>query len=104
MKRIALAFAALLLAVTGLALVAGPASAHTANFGADCNGVVLHAESYDGAQANQWTVTIAGKTQSGTFGATYDHTFAVPQDGTHPGASPARTRNRRASQPADDRP
>lgn len=81
MNRIVLALAALLLAATGLTLVATPANAHTPTITADCNGVVLKATSYDGSKANTWEVTVAGVKQSGTFGATFDKTVAVPQDG-----------------------
>lgn len=57
------------------------AQRHVSNFAADCNGVVLHADSYDASKTNRWSVTIGGIEQHGTFGATFDQTFPVPQDG-----------------------
>jgi hypothetical protein len=62
-------------------LVASPASAHTPNFSASCDGVHLGATAYDGGMANRWSVTIGGVTQTGTFGSSVDKTFAVPQEG-----------------------
>lgn len=62
-------------------LGASPASAHTPAIGADCSGVHVQATAYDAGQQNQWSVTIGGDTQSGTFGASFDQTFPVPQDG-----------------------
>ncbi len=74
------------LAATSLAaaLVVGipsAAEAHTARFSADCDGVVVNATAYDANAANRWTVTIAGVTQTGTFGASFTRTFSVPQAG-----------------------
>ncbi len=62
-------------------LGASPASAHTPAISADCSGVHVQATAYDAGQQNQWSVTIGGATQSGTFGASFDQTFPVPQDG-----------------------
>lgn len=60
---------------------ASPASAQTPVFSADCAGVHVKATAHDAGQQNQWSVTIDGVTQSGTFGASFDQTFAVPQNG-----------------------
>lgn len=82
MKKLVLGIVVAMLAALGTVVgTATSASAHTSTFSADCNGVVLHAQSYDGSKANKWSVTIGGSTQSGTFGATYDNTFPVPQAG-----------------------
>jgi hypothetical protein len=81
MKNAIFAAAALLLACLGLTVTAATASAHTPTITADCSGVHLNASSYDGNQANTWTVTIDGVTQSGTFAASFSQTFAVPQAG-----------------------
>ena len=62
-------------------LVASPASAHTPSISADCGGVHVGATAYDAGMQNRWSVTIDGVTQSGTFGASFDQTFPVPQDG-----------------------
>lgn len=81
MKRL---LAALVVAVltAGLSLlVISPASAHTPNFSAGCNGVRVQATAYDAGLQNRWSVTIAGVTKSGTFGASFDQTFPVPQGG-----------------------
>jgi hypothetical protein len=64
----------------GLVGLATGASAHTPSITADCSGVSLKATAYDGGQQNQWSVTIDGSTTSGTFGAGFEQTFAVPQD------------------------
>ncbi|HEY1117010.1 MAG TPA: hypothetical protein VGE43_04855, partial [Acidimicrobiales bacterium] len=48
---------------------------------ADCNGVHVGATAYDAGMANRWSVTIGGVTQTGTFGASVDQTFPVPQNG-----------------------
>ena len=63
-------------------LVASPATAHTPNISADCGGVHVAATAYDAGVQNHWSVTIDGVTQSGSFGASFDRTFPVPQDGT----------------------
>ena len=68
------------LGVSGLAT--SPASAHTPDISADCNGVHVGATAYDASMQNHWSVTIDGTTQSGTFGSSFDQTFPVPQDGT----------------------
>ncbi len=81
MKRALLVMSALLLACLGLSMTAGVASAHTPAISADCSGVHVSATSYDAGRANTWTVTVAGVTQSGTFGESFDRTFAVPQAG-----------------------
>ncbi|HYF72273.1 MAG TPA: hypothetical protein VD864_05605 [Nocardioides sp.] len=62
-------------------LAMSPASAHTPAITADCNGVRVAATAYDPGMANRWSVTIGGVTQTGTFGATLDQTFPVPQNG-----------------------
>ncbi len=62
-------------------LATSPASAHTPDISADCNGVHLGATAYDASMPNRWSVTIDGTTQSGTFGSSFDQTFPVPQDG-----------------------
>ena len=62
-------------------LTMSPAEAHTPNISATCDGVRVAATSYDANQANRWSVTIGGETKSGTFGASFDQTFPVPQDG-----------------------
>lgn len=81
MKRFIIVALATILAVGGVSLVASPASAHTPNITASCSGVHLTATAYDGSKANKWSVTIGGDSQNGTFGATLDKTFAVPQGG-----------------------
>ncbi|WP_343911217.1 hypothetical protein, partial [Nocardioides aquiterrae] len=58
-----------------------PASAHTPMFSADCGGVRVSATAYDSDQANRWSVTIGGVTETGTFGSSFDRTFPVPQEG-----------------------
>src|SRR6478609_6929167 len=78
--------------LTGVALaivmLAAPSQAgghhfqrHVSNFTADCNGVTLHADSYDNSKANKWSVTIGGVEQHGTFGSDFNQTFALPQSG-----------------------
>lgn len=62
-------------------LLAAPASAHTPDISATCDGVHVGATAYDGSLANRWSVTIDGVTQTGTFGDSLDQTFPVPQDG-----------------------
>lgn len=62
-------------------LLAAPASAHTPDISATCDGVRVGATAYDENLANRWSVTIDGVTQTGTFGASVDQTFPVPQDG-----------------------
>lgn len=54
---------------------------HTSNFGANCDGIVLHAESYDDSAQNIWSLTKNGVTRTGTFGSSFDRTFTVPQNG-----------------------
>ena len=76
---IAIAMSVATVAMTWLG--ASPASAHTPVISADCAGVHVQATAYDAGQQNQWSVTIGGATQSGTFGASFDQTFPVPQDG-----------------------
>lgn len=61
--------------------VAGPASAHKTHFGGDCDGVWIDAQDYKSHLDNIWSITIDGKTQSGTFGSTFNMRFAVPQNG-----------------------
>lgn len=63
------------------AVIAAPASAHTPDISASCSGVHVGATAYDADQANRWSVTINGVTQTGTFGESLDQTFPVPQDG-----------------------
>ena len=75
----ALSVPAMLLGVSVLTVT--PAEAHTPNISADCNGVRVAATAYDAGKANRWSVTIGGVTQSGTFGASLDQTFPVPQAG-----------------------
>lgn len=72
--------ASMFVGVTGF--VAGPASAHTPRFDADCDGVDLSATAYDGSKENRWSVTIDGVTTTGTFGADFQKTLPVPQDGS----------------------
>jgi hypothetical protein len=62
-------------------LSASSASAHTPRISASCDGVHLAATAYDPGIANRWSVTIDGVTEVGTFGAAFDQTFPVPQDG-----------------------
>lgn len=76
--RITAALALMAFAVVG---VATPAQAHAANGGASCSGAVLEAGSYDGAQANRYTLTVDDDTVTGTFGESVRETVAVPQDG-----------------------
>lgn len=71
---------ALILALASIGLTA-VAYAHTATFGADCDGVTIHAVSYDGSRDNRWAVTVGNVTQTGTFDDSYDGTFPVPQGG-----------------------
>ena len=80
MKLIA-ALSVPVLAVGFGALIASPASAHTPDIDASCGGVHVGATAYDANMANRWSVTINGTTQSGTFGASFDQTFPVPQGG-----------------------
>src|SRR4051794_31906737 len=80
MRLIAAPLVAVLAAGFG-ALAAAPASAHTPTISASCSGVHVGATAYDAGLANRWSVTINGVTQSGTFGASFDQTFPVPQDG-----------------------
>src|SRR6478609_9700296 len=80
MKLIAAPLAALVATGFGV-LLAAPASAHTPAISASCSGVHVGATAYDAGQANRWSVTINGVTQTGTFGASFDQTFPVPQDG-----------------------
>lgn len=81
MKRLFAALA-ILVATVGLSLLStSPASAHTPAFSADCNGVHVQASAYDAGLQNRWSVTIGGTTQNGTFGASFDQTFPVPQNG-----------------------
>ncbi|MBZ5740560.1 hypothetical protein [Nocardioides mangrovi] len=81
MKIIA-AFAVPVLAVGLGAVVASPASAHTPEFSASCDGVHVGATAYDAGMTNRWSVTIDGVTQTGTFGASFSEDFDVPQDGS----------------------
>lgn len=79
--KIVMAFA-ISLATVGMTWIgATPASAHTPVISADCSGVHVKATAYDAGQANKWSVTIGGVTQSGTFGASFNQSFPVPQDG-----------------------
>lgn len=80
MKLFAVVTASVISAGTSL-LVMSPASAHTPAISADCNGVHVGATAYDAGMANRWSVTIGGVTQTGTFGASLDQTFPVPQNG-----------------------
>lgn len=48
---------------------------------ASCSGVHLTGSGYDGNQANKYIVTIGVNTAIGTFGASLDKTFPVPQGG-----------------------
>src|SRR6478735_11871053 len=80
MKLIAAPLAALVATGFG-AILAAPASAHTPDISASCSGVHVGATAYDAGLANRWSVTINGVTQTGTFGASFDQTFPVPQDG-----------------------
>ncbi|WP_182525222.1 hypothetical protein [Nocardioides dongkuii] len=64
-----------------ITLPATSAQAHTPQFSADCTGIKLSATAYDANKANTWSVTINGATQSGTFGASFSKSFAVPQAG-----------------------
>lgn len=80
MKHFAAPLAALV-TVGSVVLIAAPASAHTPDISASCSGVHVGATAYDADQANRWSVTINGVTQTGTFGASLDQTFPVPQDG-----------------------
>ncbi|HET6697898.1 MAG TPA: hypothetical protein VFG88_02300 [Nocardioidaceae bacterium] len=77
----ALASGLALLGAGMVTLGASPASAHVPAISADCDGVRLHATSYDAGKTNTWSVTIGGKTESGTFGTSVDTTFPVPQGG-----------------------
>ncbi|SDN91108.1 hypothetical protein SAMN05192576_2965 [Nocardioides szechwanensis] len=79
--KIVLATAMSIVALAMTWIGASPASAHTPTFRADCAGVQVQATSYDAGQANKWTVTIDGVTQSGTFGSSFSQTFPVPQNG-----------------------
>jgi hypothetical protein len=81
MKKIIAALAVPVMALGIGAVSASPASAHTPDISASCSGVHVGATAYDGALANHWSVTINGATQSGTFGASFDQTFPVPQSG-----------------------
>jgi hypothetical protein len=81
-SRIIAALAVPTLTMGAAVLVASPATAHTPNISADCGGVHVRATAYDAGLANHWSVTIDGVTQSGTFGASVDQTFPVPQNGT----------------------
>ncbi|WP_243059018.1 hypothetical protein [Nocardioides sp. SR21] len=80
MRLIAAPLAAVVATGFGV-LLAAPASAHTPDISASCAGVHVGATAYDADQANRWSVTINGVTQTGTFGASVDQTFPVPQDG-----------------------
>ena len=80
--RIIAALAAPTLTIGAAVLVASPATAHTPAISADCGGVHVAASAYDAGSQNHWSVTIDGVTQSGTFGESFDRTFAVPQDGS----------------------
>lgn len=62
-------------------VLASPTSAHTPSISATCDGVVLKASAYDGNKINKWSVIIDGETQNGTFGASLNKTFDVPQGG-----------------------
>jgi LPXTG-motif cell wall-anchored protein len=62
-------------------VLVSPASAHTPSISATCEGVVLKASAYDGNKTNKWSVTIDGETKNGTFGASLNKTFDVPQGG-----------------------
>jgi hypothetical protein len=79
MKKIIAAIIGAAVIILGLA---GPASAHSADATADCDGVVLKATRYDSNAVNHWSVTISGFTQTGTFGSSYLNTFPVLQGGT----------------------
>ncbi len=81
MKKAIFGGAALLLAGLGLTFTSVAADAHTPSISADCSGVQLNATSFDAGQANTWTVTVGGATQSGTFEQTFSQTFPVPQAG-----------------------
>src|SRR4051794_41135217 len=81
MKLIAALCVPVLLTMGLGAFVASPASAHTPAVSASCSGVHVGGTGYDAGMANRWSVTINGATQSGTFGASFDQTFPVPQGG-----------------------
>lgn len=80
-KLIASGVTALLL---GAGIAVGPvltASAHTPSISASCSGVVLKATAYGSKATNKYSVTIGGKTSIGTFGASLNKTFPVPNNG-----------------------
>ncbi|MBB6628593.1 hypothetical protein H5V45_14805 [Nocardioides sp. KIGAM211] len=79
--KIFAALAASVLALGVGTLTASPASAHTPDISASCDGVHVGATAYDPAMVNRWSVTINGNTQDGTFADSFDQTFNVPQGG-----------------------
>lgn len=82
MKKFIVALALMVSApLGGQVLLASPASAHTAEVTADCDGVRVHGENYDGSADNRWSVTIDGETTTGTFGDSVDKVLPVPQGG-----------------------
>lgn len=58
-----------------------PADAHTPSASATCDGVTVSGTSYEPANRNTLTVTIAGKTTTKTFGKDGILTVPVPKDG-----------------------
>jgi len=81
MKRTLIAVAMLIGILAPATVLASPAPAHTPDISASCQGVVLKADSYEGNKSNKWTVTVDGKTDSGTFGSSLNKVIPVPQNG-----------------------
>lgn len=81
LKSLSALVSALALSVIGIGVFAPEASAHVPKISASCDGVVVSGTNYDATKANVWTATVNGVTTSGTFGATLNKTFPVPQDG-----------------------
>lgn len=74
--------AVLLLSLSGVALVAGPASAHIPKITDTCEtGVTVTGTFYDGNKVNTWDVNSGGVDHSGTFGNSVSVHFDIPQLG-----------------------
>lgn len=86
MKKISAALAVITMALLGLFIGTGMASAHTPHGSASCEGVVGNGTSYNVNDINSYTLSVDGKAVVGPkdFGQSFSDTAAVPQDGkTH---------------------
>lgn len=82
-KKVAAGSIAVALALGGVAVLAGPASAHIPSITADCDGLVMQGVYYDGNKTNEYSYKVGdAATVSVNFGSSFGPiTIPVPQDG-----------------------